>query len=80
LSGAEAEAVRTAALETWKALGCEGFVRVDLILDGYGVAQVLEVNAVPGLTDTSLFPMAAEAAGLGFEELCSRIAGLATAR
>jgi D-alanine-D-alanine ligase len=41
---------------------------------------VLEVEAVPGLTDTSLFPMAAEAAGLGFEELCGRIVELALAR
>ena len=42
--------------------------------------QVLEVNAVPGLTDTSLFPMAAEAAGIGFEELCERLVTLAAAR
>jgi D-alanine-D-alanine ligase len=41
---------------------------------------VLEVNAVPGLTDTSLFPMAAEAAGIGFEELCERIVALASDR
>jgi D-alanine-D-alanine ligase len=40
--------------------------------------QVLEVNAIPGLTDTSLFPMAAEAAGIGFTELVERI--LASAR
>jgi D-alanine-D-alanine ligase len=49
---------------------------VDLMLDADG-PQVLEVNAVPGLTDTSLFPMAAEAAGIGFEELCERIVALA---
>jgi D-alanine-D-alanine ligase len=80
LTPAEAEAVRSASLQTWGALGCEGFARVDLILDGEGVPQVLEVNAVPGLTDTSLFPMAAEAAGLSFEALCESIAGLAVAR
>ena len=39
--------------------------------------QVLEVNAIPGLTDTSLFPMAAEAAGFSFEQLVERIVVLA---
>jgi D-alanine-D-alanine ligase len=53
---------------------------VDLMLgDGSG-PQVLEVNAIPGLTDTSLFPQAAEAAGLSFEELVARILELALAR
>lgn len=65
-------AVRDAARATWDALDCAGFVRVDLILGADG-PEVLEVNAVPGLTDTSLFPMAAEAAGVGFEELCERL-------
>ena len=41
---------------------------------------MLEANAIPGLTDTSLFPMAAEAAGISFEELCGRILELALAR
>ena len=72
-------AVRDAATRTWEALACEGFARVDLILGERG-PQVLEVNAVPGLTDTSLFPMAAEAAGIGFEELCGRLVELASAR
>ncbi len=73
--GADEAAVSDAARATWQALGCEGFVRVDLILGSEG-PQVLEVNAVPGLTDTSLFPMAAEAAGIGFEDLCERIVEL----
>jgi D-alanine-D-alanine ligase len=72
-------AVRDAAVRTWKLLGCEGFARVDLMVGERG-PQVLEVNAVPGLTDTSLLPMAAEAAGMGFEELCRRIVDLAAAR
>lgn len=75
--GSDAETpVRDAATATWRALDCSGFVRVDLMLGEDG-PEVLEVNAVPGLTDTSLFPMAAEAAGIGFEELCGRIAALA---
>jgi len=75
--GADEPAVEEAATATWQALDCAGFVRVDLIL-GEGGPEVLEVNAVPGLTDTSLFPTAAEAAGLGFEELCGRIVALAS--
>ncbi len=77
LGEGEAEAVARAALATWEALGCAGFSRVDVILDPKTGPQVLEVNAVPGLTDTSLFPMAAEAAGIGFEDLCERIVKLA---
>jgi D-alanine-D-alanine ligase len=42
--------------------------------------QVLEVNSIPGLTDTSLFPMAAEAAGIDYEDLCARILDLALER
>lgn len=72
LDDAESDAVRRAALDTWDALECRGFVRVDLMLGPSG-PEVLEVNAVPGLTDTSLFPMAAEAAGVTFEQMCERI-------
>ena len=45
-----------------------------------GGPQVLEVNSIPGLTDTSLFPMAAEAAGMSFEEIVGRIVELALRR
>jgi D-alanine-D-alanine ligase len=76
LSGEEAEAVNDAALGAYEALGCTGFARADLILDGDG-PQVLEVNAIPGLTDTSLLPQAAEAAGISFEQLVGRILDLA---
>jgi D-alanine-D-alanine ligase len=77
-SGADA-AVREIAVGAYDALGCAGFARVDLML-GDERPEVLEVEAVPGLTDTSLFPMAAEAAGIGFEELCGRIVELGLAR
>jgi D-alanine-D-alanine ligase len=72
----EAAAVTAAALAAYEALGCSGFSRVDLILAAGG-PQVLEVNAIPGLTDTSLLPQAAEAAGMSFEELVERILQLA---
>jgi len=78
LSGAEAEEVTEVAARAYETLGCSGFARVDLMLGGDG-AQVLEVNAIPGLTDTSLFPMAAEAAGIEFEQLVARLVELATA-
>jgi D-alanine-D-alanine ligase len=68
-----------AALRAWDALGFDGFGRVDLMLGDDG-PEVLEVNAIPGLTDTSLLPMAAEAAGLEFEDLCGRILELALER
>jgi len=78
LSPTERDAVTDAALATCHALGCEGFARVDVMLGADG-PWVLEVNAIPGLTDTSLLPQAAEAAGIGFEDLVERILHLALA-
>jgi D-alanine-D-alanine ligase len=72
----ERAAVTETALATYRALGCSGFARIDLILDAGG-PQVLEANAIPGLTDTSLLPQAAEAAGMSFEQLVERILDLA---
>jgi D-alanine-D-alanine ligase len=76
--GSEA-AVNEAALRAFDVLGCSGFARVDLMLGDAG-PELLEVNAVPGLTDTSLLPQAAEAAGLGFDELVERVLALALER
>ena len=79
----EAVAARAAelALETYRVLGCYGFARVDLMLDdATGELTVLEANVIPGLTDTSLLPLAAEAAGIGFEALIARVLELAVAR
>jgi len=76
LNSGETAAVTAAALAAYEALGCSGFSRVDLILGEDG-PQVLEVNAIPGLTDTSLLPQAAEAAGMSFEDLVERILDLA---
>ncbi|MDQ3725306.1 MAG: D-alanine--D-alanine ligase [Actinomycetota bacterium] len=75
--GAEEErAVTEAALAAYRALGCTGFARIDLILGADG-PWLMEANAIPGLTDTSLLPQAAEAAGLSFEQLVERILDLA---
>jgi len=76
LSAEEERAVTEAALATYRALGCTGFARIDLILGAAG-PWLLEANAIPGLTDTSLLPQAAEAAGLSFEQLVERILELA---
>ena len=68
------------ALATYRLLGCYGFARVDLMMDEDGNLFVLEANAIPGLTDTSLLPQAAEAAGLEFDQLIGRILELAFER
>jgi D-alanine-D-alanine ligase len=67
------------ALATWRTLGCSGFARIDLMLAGEELT-VLEANAIPGLTDTSLLPLAAEAAGIGFDDFVARVLDLAVAR
>jgi D-alanine-D-alanine ligase len=76
LNEEEERTVTEAALAAYRALGCTGFARIDLILAADG-PWVLEANAIPGLTDTSLLPQAAEAAGLSFEQLVERIVELA---
>jgi D-alanine-D-alanine ligase len=65
------------ALDTYRLLGLYGFGRVDLMLDRQGELFVLEANPIPGLTDTSLLPQAAEAAGIDFDDLVGRILELA---
>jgi len=79
LGSEETAEVQEIALGTYETLACSGFARVDLILGEDG-PTVLEVNAIPGLTDTSLMPMAAEAAGVEFEQLVERIIALALER
>jgi D-alanine-D-alanine ligase len=68
------------ALAVHELLGLYGFGRVDLMLDGDGELFVLEANPIPGLTETSLLPQAAEAADIEFDELVRRILELAGAR
>ena len=69
------------ALATYRLLGCHGVARVDLMLDEEtGELSVLETNVGPGLTETSLLPLAADAAGIGFDELVGRILSSAFTR
>jgi D-alanine-D-alanine ligase len=58
----------------YELIGCSGFGRVDIMLEAEtDELYVLELNAIPGLTETSLLPQAADAAGIGFDELVRRI-------
>ncbi|MDR2884889.1 MAG: D-alanine--D-alanine ligase [Deferribacteraceae bacterium] len=68
----EVKAVKDTALRAYRALGCEGVARVDLIYDGK-TPYVLEVNTVPGMTETSLLPKACAEAGLSFIALLERM-------
>ncbi len=69
------------ALAAYRALGCSGFARIDLMLqEDDAELYVLEANVVPGLTETSLLPQAAEAAGISFDALIARALELALAR
>jgi D-alanine-D-alanine ligase len=78
---AVAERARELSLATYRALGCAGFARVDLMLeDATEDLYVLELNTIPGLTETSLLPQAAEAAGIGFDALVGRVLELAGSR
>jgi D-alanine-D-alanine ligase len=65
--------IQDEVLHAFRALGCSGWGRVDLILDRSGKPYFLEVNTSPGMTDHSLVPMAARHAGIPFEDLCLRI-------
>jgi D-alanine-D-alanine ligase len=73
LDDATTAAAQDLALRAHAALGCGVFSRVDLMLGADGEPSVLEINAIPGLTETSLLPQAADAAGIGFDELVARI-------
>lgn len=64
-------------LAAWRALGCSGWGRVDVMMGGDGRFYLLEVNTSPGMTSHSLVPMAAKQAGLSFSQLVARILELA---
>jgi len=73
LSEQEEEKIKELSLQAFRATGASGWGRVDLMLDSRGNWQVLEVNTVPGMTQTSLVPKAAKVHGLTFSELVERI-------
>tara|TARA_R110001592_G_scaffold3334_6_gene18591 strand:- start:9619 stop:10575 length:957 start_codon:yes stop_codon:yes gene_type:complete len=69
----EEEKIKALSLQAFKATGASGWGRVDLMQDSTGNWQILEVNTVPGMTQTSLVPKAAKVHGLTFSELVERI-------
>ncbi len=76
LTEEQTRAVQDEALRAYRAAGVEVYGRVDLLLPENGEPYVLEINTIPGMTGSSLFPKAAQAVGLSFGALCVRIAEL----
>jgi D-alanine-D-alanine ligase len=72
--------VQDAGLGAFRAAGARDYARVDVMVRADGSPWVLEVNTLPGMTETSLFPKAAAAAGLSYSEVCQRMVDLALAR
>lgn len=61
------------ALEVYKMIGASGFSRIDFLMDKKGKLYILEINTIPGLTPMSLFPKAANAAGISYQDLITKI-------
>jgi D-alanine-D-alanine ligase len=72
--------IQSAGLGAFKAIGGRDYSRVDVIVQPSGEPVVLEVNTLPGMTETSLLPKAAAAVGIGYAELCQRMVNLALKR
>lgn len=73
MEGDDELAIRALALAAFRAAGCTGWGRVDVMRDRVKGLQLIEVNTAPGMTSHSLVPKAAAQVGIGFEELCWRI-------
>jgi D-alanine-D-alanine ligase len=72
--------IQAAALGAFRAVGGRDYARVDVMVRATGEPVVLEVNTLPGMTETSLLPKAAKAAGIGYADLCQRMIDLALKR
>ncbi len=72
--------IQQMGLKAFEAVGARDFGRVDMMLDKFLNPYVLEVNTLPGMTETSLLPKAAAAGGMGFGQLCNRIIDLVLSR
>ncbi|NQS75943.1 MAG: D-alanine--D-alanine ligase [Peptococcaceae bacterium] len=70
------EQIKDLATSTYKAIGCRGLARIDFILGNDALPYILEINTMPGMTETSLFPDAARAAGIEFPDLIDRLVKL----
>ncbi len=76
----QTRAIQELALRAFRALGLQVYGRVDVMLPERGEPTVLEINTIPGMTETSLLPEAAAAAGISYPQLCARIIELSQAR
>jgi len=72
--------IQELALRAYRAVGLQVYARVDVLLPADGAATVLEANTIPGMTEASLLPEAAAAAGINYVDLCRRIIELSLAR
>jgi D-alanine-D-alanine ligase len=72
--------VQAAGVAAFKAIGARDYARVDVMVRANGDPVVLEVNTLPGMTETSLLPKAAAAVGIGYAELCQQMVELALRR
>ncbi|MGH8899705.1 MAG: D-alanine--D-alanine ligase family protein [Egibacteraceae bacterium] len=77
LPDAALEECKAQAVAAYELAGCRHVTRADMIVDADGMPWLLELDTCPGMTETSLLPMAAQAEGWEFEELCERIVELA---
>jgi len=73
LSATKEGQIQQEALQAFRTVGCKGWGRVDFLMDNAGNHHFLELNTSPGMTDHSLVPIAAKAAGISFDELVIRI-------
>ena len=72
--------IQELALRAFRAAGLQVYARVDAILSENGQPFILEINNIPGMTETSLLPEAAAAVGIGYADLCARIIALSRPR
>jgi D-alanine-D-alanine ligase len=80
IDGEKTKEIQQLALRAFQAADLQVYGRVDVILSNGGEAFVLEVNTIPGMTEASLLPEAAAAAGIGYPDLCARIIALSRVR
>ena len=73
LPAQQEQAIQAEVLRAFRLVGCKGWGRVDIMVDGAGKAYLLEINTSPGMTDHSLVPMAAKARGMSYDDLCVAI-------
>jgi D-alanine-D-alanine ligase len=74
LTAGQTDEIQSLAVAAFRALKLGGYARIDFRMTGEGEFSCLEANTLPGMTALSLFPQAARAAGMSFEDLCERIA------